>query len=480
MRGILGLCLLGTGLSIGAYSHYPGVGDREATLVELTEIITGAVRAKASPGPGRHAASQRDQRYLPVQATDQQSIWSGAGGWFTNSEKLVAAIDDPQQRSGHGALGGTGTSGTDPQEALVIAALDKQLGHSATSDTLSEQPSLRATHTETVDHGQSGQKPLSYRSGWKTAVVQVGSPTAADEKYHLAPSDALKPKSASERARLIKNLQRELKRVGCYWGKIDGVWGKGSKRSLIDFIEAVNSTLPAKKPDYFQYKLVSSHRGSACGSAADKTQVASNQAGDVTTKTTARWQAVDAWRGKVERNTTGPVTTIARAPNLPAHTKPSLLRTGSIAPSGTTQRQRVASVDVGGQVNTPTSPAMTAQQRRAAPLPGRMSIGALDRDRKPLLVAPPKRLDRNAVSEDRKALQITPNKRVKVSALPNAGDSNEGATVDRRTAAPSPAAKRPARAAPKRAAKKKAKRRYRSRHRTRSVQAIFMHPLGFH
>lgn len=73
------------------------------------------------------------------------------------------------------------------------------------------------------------------------------------------------PSDDSSRFELIRNLQRELKRVGCYWGEVDGDWGGGSKRSMGAFMERVNATLPIDQPDYILLSLVQGHTGLACG-----------------------------------------------------------------------------------------------------------------------------------------------------------------------------------------------------------------------
>lgn len=83
-----------------------------------------------------------------------------------------------------------------------------------------------------------------------TAPPRFGAPVPADD---------------STRYELIRNLQRELKRVGCYWGEVDGDWGAGSKRSMGAFMERVNATLPIDQPDYILLSLVQGHTGLACG-----------------------------------------------------------------------------------------------------------------------------------------------------------------------------------------------------------------------
>jgi hypothetical protein len=73
---------------------------------------------------------------------------------------------------------------------------------------------------------------------------------------HIAPED---------HAALARELQRELKRVGCYSGEISGVWTTSSRLAMKTFIERVNAALPIDKPDPVLLSLVQGHRERACG-----------------------------------------------------------------------------------------------------------------------------------------------------------------------------------------------------------------------
>ena len=46
----------------------------------------------------------------------------------------------------------------------------------------------------------------------------------------------------------IRALQRELKRAGCYTGKIDGAWGPVSRDAALMFVQSAGLTLPSDKP----------------------------------------------------------------------------------------------------------------------------------------------------------------------------------------------------------------------------------------
>ncbi len=74
-----------------------------------------------------------------------------------------------------------------------------------------------------------------------------------------------KPANDEQRHRLVRDLQAELKRVGCYAGEVDGQWGPSTRRSLASFTERVNASLPFDEPDLILLTLVQGHQGRACG-----------------------------------------------------------------------------------------------------------------------------------------------------------------------------------------------------------------------
>ncbi len=92
--------------------------------------------------------------------------------------------------------------------------------------------------------------------GWQTTSSGVMSAS----EYRT-----LEPTNPDSRYKLITDIQQQLKRVGCYWGRIDGSWGAASKNSMLSFMQRVNATLPSDKPDYVLLTLLQSQRGKVCG-----------------------------------------------------------------------------------------------------------------------------------------------------------------------------------------------------------------------
>jgi peptidoglycan hydrolase-like protein with peptidoglycan-binding domain len=63
---------------------------------------------------------------------------------------------------------------------------------------------------------------------------------------------------------LTRELQRELRRVGCYAGDINGAWTPSTQKAIKAFTSRVNAELPTKRPDHVLLALLQSHPDKAC------------------------------------------------------------------------------------------------------------------------------------------------------------------------------------------------------------------------
>lgn len=78
---------------------------------------------------------------------------------------------------------------------------------------------------------------------------------------------SLTPGDSGARLKLTRDLQAELKRVGCYAGEITGSWSPATKSAMNAFMDRVNATLPIEEPDYILLTLVQGHAEIACGAS---------------------------------------------------------------------------------------------------------------------------------------------------------------------------------------------------------------------
>lgn len=118
---------------------------------------------------------------------------------------------------------------------------------------------------------------FSERSGDQTPVytaqvLQRPTDPAAPSAPVLPPQKAAA--TPGDRASLARELQRELKRVGCYSGEISGVWTTSSRMAMKAFTDHANATLPIDNPDYILLSLVQGHKGTVCGAPCPTGQTA--------------------------------------------------------------------------------------------------------------------------------------------------------------------------------------------------------------
>ena len=64
---------------------------------------------------------------------------------------------------------------------------------------------------------------------------------------------------------ITRELQKELKRVGCYTGHLNGEWTRSTREAMKAFSDRVNAKLPADKPDGILLALVQGHSEKVCG-----------------------------------------------------------------------------------------------------------------------------------------------------------------------------------------------------------------------
>ena len=116
----------------------------------------------------------------------------------------------------------------------------------------------------------AGQTPAedaaSVPAALRSSAVTAGSPPKALNVADAAPRVAYPPFSGPlDRARLTREIQLRLKRVGCYHGAIDGVWSATVRRSMKTFTDRVNATLAVEQPDIVLLAMLQNHQGRGCG-----------------------------------------------------------------------------------------------------------------------------------------------------------------------------------------------------------------------
>jgi hypothetical protein len=76
---------------------------------------------------------------------------------------------------------------------------------------------------------------------------------------------------------LTRELQKELRRVGCYDGEINGAWTQSTRRAMKAFTDRLNASLPVDAPDPVLYALLQGERGEVCGKPCPAGQALSEE-----------------------------------------------------------------------------------------------------------------------------------------------------------------------------------------------------------
>ena len=110
----------------------------------------------------------------------------------------------------------------------------------------------------------------AWRTAFRTGSLSATEPTSATEVATVpvvrAPNFARKTTPMpQDQGSLAQQLQRELARVGCYDGQINGAWTTSTRQAMKAFLERVNATLPISQPDGVLLALVQGQRVKTCG-----------------------------------------------------------------------------------------------------------------------------------------------------------------------------------------------------------------------
>ena len=95
-------------------------------------------------------------------------------------------------------------------------------------------------------------------------VVVTIAPRSSEPLVALSQKAAFIPK---DRDSLARELQKELRRVGCYEGELNGAWTPMTKRAMKAYLDRVNATLPVEAPDQILFSMVQGEQDKVCGKA---------------------------------------------------------------------------------------------------------------------------------------------------------------------------------------------------------------------
>jgi hypothetical protein len=165
-----------------------------------------------------------------------------------------------------------------------------------------------------------------------------------------------------DRPALIREIQRELRRVGCYRGQVNGVWTPSVRQAMKALNERLNASLPIDQPDPVLLAMAQSQEAEACAQSCPAGQA----------------------RGRDSRCLpSAPMpSNVAGAGRRPAHAPPASPAMEDKAMAG----KKVVQPD-------PAAPAAPA----SAPPEGRMSLAGPPPGGPPVARTPPRRTSKASV-----------------------------------------------------------------------------------
>ena len=170
-----------------------------------------------------------------------------------------------------------------------LGAFSPSIALSMPAQSESRHAGLETTATP-APPSEPSQAPIARddQTGWQTTVS-----AAAPAPIALTPRD---PKA---RYKLVREIQQELRRVGCYWGRMDGSWKYAIKSAMKEFTDRVNATLPLDQPDYIQLTLIQSQPDGVCGACpAGQSLAASGRCVGLPVTASATQNEVLPWKAK--------------------------------------------------------------------------------------------------------------------------------------------------------------------------------------
>jgi hypothetical protein len=204
MGKLSGTVLILAGVSLAAYT--------------LSSQYEGAARVTAAPG-----AVSTDARGTPPEARVAETRATQAAATEAGTAPSPATAD-PDATTAQAGPGAATASGALPTDAPVPAGVRRL-------------------------------RPAS--------VVQIGE---APPRMPVGEPEAMAGPPL-DRPALARQIQRQLKRIGCYGGQVTGAWTPSVRQAVTTLMERVNASLPIDQPDPVLLAMVESQSVGACSKA---------------------------------------------------------------------------------------------------------------------------------------------------------------------------------------------------------------------
>jgi hypothetical protein len=175
-------------------------------------------------------------------------IWSAAVYFWPSAQQptpVVAVSSAPAALTSPEARDDTAAARTYSSKHPLLVAGDSGLRDLPPADT-SAKPVVERAAAPKVTLKES------------TAVRPVASEMPAKRISSTKPGDA------ETREQLVRDIQYELRRAGCYEGEVHGAWNNTTKQAMHTFTQRMNAALPVDQPDYVLLTLLQAQKAQSC------------------------------------------------------------------------------------------------------------------------------------------------------------------------------------------------------------------------
>ena len=182
------------------------------------------------------------------------AAYAVSGRQQTGAEGAAAP---PREEAKASALSGTGNPAGGQTEVADAAPAapqpDPQAAAAPTAVKSAEPQPQPQPEAFTGKSGSSAGPPPAVR-------IAEALPRVPVDQNKLAATAPL------DREGITREIQRQLKRVGCYGGAITGVWTPSVRQAMKAFTDRVNAALPVDQPDQILLAMLQSHQQVTCAS----------------------------------------------------------------------------------------------------------------------------------------------------------------------------------------------------------------------
>ena len=145
-------------------------------------------------------------------------------------------------------------------------------------------------------------------------------------------------------AALTREIQRQLRRVGCYRGDVTGVWSPSVRQAMKALTDRVNASLPVEQPHPVLLAMTQSQAPGICGAACPSGQDRAADGRCLPSALVARARRTPAPSGVAQARPAQPAarTPAVAAPQAPAFAEPADGRMSLAGPPPPSRRAKAA------------------------------------------------------------------------------------------------------------------------------------------